>query len=145
MLSQPLSHARVRHDGPTSLEPDCAGARPWVLCARADGHSCRHQRGRAGGELLVATGELPLSDDVWDALLRLWDGCLLLLLPPEHAAPAGDAREARGRAKPHAFADLAKRLRCGGPWYPHAARACSVQLLFHELVGWLCAGAKQCL
>lgn len=87
-----------------------------------------------GNGFLAVTGELPLSDEAWDALLPRWDGCAMLLLPPEHMPSAGDAREARLRAKANAFADLSKCLWCAGPWNPHAACAFLLHLFSMRLL-----------
>ena len=79
-----------RQHGQTVLEQ--------TLALRADRRTWHGLTDRTGNRFLAATGEQPLGDEAWDALLARWDGYAVLLLPPESAQPAGDAHEAAADA-----------------------------------------------
>lgn len=90
-----------------------------TLAVHADRRTWHGLTDRSGNRFLAATGEQPLGDQAWDALLPRWDGYAVLLLPPEHAQPAGDAREAAAdAAESWAFAAVSESLKCAAPPVP---------------------------
>ena len=96
--------------------PDCAER---TLAVRADRRTWHGLTDRSGNRFLAATGEQPLCDQAWDALLLRWDGYAVLLHPPEHVQPAGDAREAAAAAPDaRAFKAVSKSLWFASPSVP---------------------------
>ena len=86
---------------------------------RADRRTWHGLTDRSGNRFLAATGGQPLDDQAWDVLLPRWDGYAVLLLPPEHAQPAGDARDAAAdAAEARRFEAVSESLWCAAPQVP---------------------------
>ena len=84
-----------------------------VLAVHAGRHSWRGLTDRMDNSFLAATGELPLSDGAWDALLPRWDGYVTLMLPREYAHSAAGTREAEAHAaEARAFTAVSDCLKC---------------------------------